>query len=161
MIFNIFLILIISFMPLKNNFIEKKYIHTFVSNEISDNVNKELNVKSSLQTIYGNLTGYGPDCIGCSGRTSSGYNVTNTIYYYDNEYGNVRILASDPSIPLGSIVKVSGMRNEDPFFAIVLDRGGDVGYGRLTLFDLLFPSENDTYNVGIQQVRYDIYRYGY
>mgnify|MGYP003293188246 CR=1 FL=1 len=161
MLFNVLLILVITFMPLKNEIVEKNYEHVFVGKEIRENVEKQLNVKSSLQTIYGNLTGYGPDCVGCSGRTASGYDVKNTIYYNDREFGKIRIVASDPSIPIGSIVKITGLRGNDPFFAIVLDRGGDVGYGRLTLFDLLYPSESSTESHGIQKVRFDIYRYGY
>ncbi len=52
-----------------------------------------------LEAFIGQLTGYGPDCTGCSGKTSSGQIVTNgNIYYTDAYYGKVRILASDKKI---------------------------------------------------------------
>lgn len=96
-----------------------------------------------ISVVSGSLTGYGPDCYGCSGITNSGYDVSNTIYYNDPEYGNVRILAADPSFPLYSIFRVSNVPNMESFIAIVLDRGGNVGFGRGTLFDLLFATEKD------------------
>ncbi len=95
-----------------------------------------------LNTYVGTITGYGPNCVGCSGITASGYDVRNTTTYMDSEYGEVRILAADRSIELYSIVRVSNIPNMEPFIAIVLDRGGNVGFGKGTLFDLLFADES-------------------
>ena len=95
-----------------------------------------------LQTVVGNLTGYGADCYGCSGLTSTGFNLNNSIYYEDSEFGSVRILAADPTFPFYSIFRVSGVPGMDSFIGIVLDRGGNVGFGRGTLFDLAFESES-------------------
>ena len=95
-----------------------------------------------LNTYVGTITGYGPNCVGCSGVTASGYDVRNTTTYMDSEYGEVRILAADRSIELYSIVRVSNVPNMEPFIAIVLDRGGNVGFGKGTLFDLLFADES-------------------
>ena len=95
-----------------------------------------------LNTYVGTITGYGPNCVGCSGVTASGYDVRNTTTYMDSEYGEVRILAADRSIELYSIVRVSNIPNMEPFIAIVLDRGGNVGFGKGTLFDLLFADES-------------------
>ena len=111
-----------------------------------------------IDTYTGNLTSYGADCYGCSGRTYSGHDLSASIYYDDPEYGTVRILAADPQFPMYSIfrVNVPGM---DPFIGIVLDRGGNVGFGRGTLFDLAFYSESDpnllplTYNVTFEYLR--------
>ena len=94
-----------------------------------------------IKTYTGSLTGYGPNCSGCSGRTASGYDVRNTSTYTDSEFGEVRIVAADKSIPFYTIVRISNIPDTDPIIAIVLDTGGAVGFGKHTLFDLLFPSE--------------------
>ena len=114
-----------------------------------------------ISVVSGSLTGYGPDCYGCSGITNSGYDVSNTIYYNDPEYGNVRILAADPSFPLYSIFRVSNVPNMESFIAIVLDRGGNVGFGRGTLFDLLFATEKDPNILSMtENVTFEILRSG-
>ena len=46
------------------------------------------------------LTHYGADCGACSGITASGVDVRNSIYYYDNQYGAVRIAAMSKSMPM-------------------------------------------------------------
>lgn len=113
----------------------------------------------ALDTYVGTLTGYGPNCYGCSGKTASGYDVRNTTTYVDSEYGEIRILAADSSIALYSIVRVSNVPNMDPFIAIVLDRGGNVGFGKGTLFDLLFADESQAiHKTG--NVTFEILRYG-
>lgn len=94
-----------------------------------------------IETYTGSLTGYGPNCSGCSGKTASGYDVRNTSTYTDPEFGEVRIVAADKSIPFYTIVRISNIPDTDPIIAIVLDNGGAVGFGKHTLFDLLFPSE--------------------
>ena len=95
-----------------------------------------------IQTVVGNLTGYGADCVGCGGKTSTGFDLTQSIYYEDSEFGTVRILAADPSFPFYSIIRVSNVPTMDDFIGIVLDRGGNVGFGRGTLFDLAYESES-------------------
>ena len=112
-----------------------------------------------LQTVVGTLTGYGPDCVGCGGHTSTGFDLTKTYYYEDSEFGTVRILAADPSFPFYSIFRVSNVPTMDDFIGIVLDRGGNVGFGRGTLFDLAFESESSpdlvplTRNVTFEMLR--------
>lgn len=118
-----------------------------------------------LDTLVGTITGYGPDCFGCSGNTASGHNLHESIYYDDSEFGVVRILAADKSIPFYSIFRVSGIAGMDPFIAIVLDRGSTVGIdncnspqGCLTMFDLAFESETGgviplTRNVTFEMLR--------
>ena len=113
-----------------------------------------------IQTLVGTLTGYGPDCVGCGGHTSSGFDLTKSIYFEDGEYGSVRILAADRSIPFYSIVRVSNVPTMD-FIGIVLDRGGNVGYGKGTLFDLAFESERSPDLVPLtRNVTFEILRSG-
>ena len=114
-----------------------------------------------LNTLTGKMSGYGPDCAGCKGYTSSGYNITNTIYYYDTTFGNVRILAADRTLAIGSIVRVKDSKLEE-FIGIVLDRGGNVGIGKTYLFDLLFSSEQEAYRYGSSSnVTFEVLRNGY
>ena len=112
-----------------------------------------------LGTYTGPLTGYGPNCNGCTGITASQYDVRDTITYNDSEFGEIRILAADDSFELYSIVRVSNVPNMDPFIAIVLDRGGNVGFGKGTLFDLLFSSESEAMHK-TDNVKFEILRYG-
>lgn len=112
-----------------------------------------------LETYVGTLTGYGPNCYGCSGMTSSGYDVRNTTTYVDSEYGEVRILAADGMFDFYTIVRVSNVPNMEPFIAIVLDRGGNVGFGKGTLFDLLFADESQALHK-TENVTFEILRDG-
>ena len=80
----------------------------------------------------GKLTGYGPDCPGCSAvgnvscKTKEGTNhslITDGIYYNDYMYGSVRIIAADNSaFPCGTIIKIDN-KKLDEFYAVVLDTG--------------------------------------
>jgi hypothetical protein len=83
---------------------------------------------TAIDTFIGTLTGYGPDCIGCNGNTGCdpSQDVTNgNIYYEDAYYGKLRIVASDPKYPCGSIVKITAPNlYKEPILAIILDRGG-------------------------------------
>jgi hypothetical protein len=92
-------------------------------------------VQTSLAEYTGKLTGYGPDCVGCSGtgnlacrtKNKKTYNLyKDGIYYEDSEYGKVRILsAAIAKFKCGTIVVITkpGMQ---PFTGIVLDTGGDM-----------------------------------
>lgn len=103
------------------------YIH------LSDMKNEVVQVGSGKAGEFtGKLTGYGPDCPGCSkvGNVScltkekTRHSLINDgLYYNDSVYGNVRILAADNgTFPCGTIVKVNnGILNE--FYGVVLDTG--------------------------------------
>ncbi len=109
----------------------------------------------------GTMTGYGPDCAGCSGYLGCPprHNAKNgNIYFKDNEYGKIRIVASDQRIPCGTIIKVDNLRQYDSFYAIVLDRGGAI---KETLFDLLFKSEKEASSLGRAKASYTIVRWGW
>lgn len=121
---------------------------------------KEEVIEKRNDVVMGALSAYGPDCVGCSGYLASGYAVSNGIYYNDATYGSVRIVAGDRSYPFGTIVKVSNT-SLDPFYAIVLDRGG-IGFGKRYLFDLLFSSEREAASFGsFKNVQFEIIRTGY
>ena len=112
----------------------------------------------------GTLTGYGPDCPGCGGIVACkpNPNVQNgKIYYTDKEYGKIRILAADYSIPCGSIIHIENYKfvDNNEFYGIVLDRGSAIV--GLTM-DLLYPSEADTVIIGRQRnISFTIERWGW
>ena len=115
----------------------------------------------AIETCTGNLTGYGPDCVGCGGKTSTGYDLTQNIYYEDAEFGIVRIVAADKYFPFYSIIRISGVPGMDSFLAIVLDRGGNVGFDKGTLFDLAFSTEKDPNILGLtRNVKFEVLRSG-
>ena len=129
-------------------------------------VEKEEKAKkySSKESLYGKVSAYTPYCSdGCNGYTANGMFVGNTIYYNDKEYGKVRIVAADKSYPFGTIVRFNNLNYfNDAVYAIVLDRGGAIGKGKRVLFDLLFKTENEANNFGIEKnVSCDILRMGY
>lgn len=114
-------------------------------------------------SFIGTMTGYGPDCVGCGGRTGCPprQDVRNgNIYFTDNDYGTVRIVATDKSIPCGSIVRISNFKfSSEPIIAIALDRGGAIVGNTM---DLLYESEQDTKPIGRQQnIQFDIIRWGW
>lgn len=103
------------------------YVH------LSDVKNEVVQVGTGKAGNYsGKLTGYGPDCPGCSRvgnvacKTREGTNhslINDGLYYNDSVYGDVRILAADNSaFPCGTIVKVNN-GSLDEFYGIVLDSG--------------------------------------
>lgn len=124
-----------------------------------------LNTISTIETYYGKITGYGPDCYGCSGITASGMNVNNgNIYYEDSTFGIIRIVAGDKSLPFGSIIKITGLSiSTDPVIAIVLDRGGMIGFDstKHAYFDLLYESSTIASSFGIQNATFELLRRGY
>lgn len=80
----------------------------------------------------GVMTGYGPDCKTCSGRgyvscrteDKKSFNLINDgIYYNDDEYGEVRVLAAALSeFPCGTIIEVKNSNLGD-FTGVVMDTG--------------------------------------
>lgn len=123
----------------------------------------------------GTLTGYGPDCPGCSivgnvaCRTREGKNhslINDGVYYLDSNYGEVRILAADNSaFPCGTIVKINnGVLDE--FYGIVLDSGYTMrkawSEGKVWM-DMAFSSQSAT---GLSQAtskntKFSVQRWGW
>lgn len=108
--------------------------------------------RGPIEISYGSTTGYGADCVGCSGNvacsTASGriHNlIRDGIYYNDSTYGEVRIIAADNSLfSCGTIIEIdNGII--DPFMAIVMDTGSAMRNewrnGNI-LIDIAFSYEN-------------------
>ena len=141
---------------------ESILMDNYVSVVVDDNNNviiDDIDSDDTSNDIYfGNMSGYGPDCYGCSGYLAYGLYVGNgEIYYTDLEYGKVRIVAGDRSIPFGTIIVI----NND-ILAIVLDRGGAIGFNKRFMFDLLYSSEEIANNNGILiDTSFEVLRYGF
>ena len=136
--------------------------------QTTDSLIPSINVASAtysdvLETLVGKLTAYGPDCPGCSGRVGWGQNVTGgNIYYNDANYGQLRIVAGDKKFPYGTVVRIKNSRAGSDIMAIVLDRGGSVGIGKATMFDLLFASGSEASRFGTSaNCTFEILRYGF
>ncbi len=114
-----------------------------------------------IATYDGRMTGYVYNCPKCSGRLACDSSIdlrNGNINYYDNTYGNVRIVASSKNLECGSIVSINASSvSSEPIIAIVLDRGVSG-----TKLDLLMPSEHEARkNVGNTKITYDVLRRGY
>lgn len=129
-----------------------------------------------LSVSYGSTTGYGADCVGCTGfvacPTPSGAThnlIRDGIYYHDLTYGDVRIIAADNSLfPCGTIIFVDNGIIE-PFRAIVMDTGSAMrnawrNYNQI-LIDIAFSYENSTgiYDATNRNgnVKLEVYRTGW
>ena len=136
-------------------FIEKPAVEEIpASTEVVESVPEQ----SENEIIYGKMSGYGPDCVGCSGYVASGQYVGGgNFYYYDSEYGQLRIVAGDKKYKFGTVVRIN-----DSMLAIVLDRGGSIGIGKKFLFDLLYESEEVANKNGVSNnVKFEILRNGF
>ena len=127
----------------EESFEDEEQIAVEEMQETTENVSEEqtIEVKEAKKQSSNNnsnnnnkykITHYGFDCTGCSGKTATGYDVSNTIYYNDTQYGQVRIVAMSKKIPLYSIIKIENYKYGGDIIAIVLDRG--VSEGIIDLF---------------------------
>ena len=130
--------------PKKEVQVEEKQVETVKEQEKAPVIQPKTENKQSnvLATYSGKASYYTANCYGCGGYTSSGLNVSDgRLYYNDSKYGNVRIIAAGREIPLYSIVRLSNTKVGSNVLAIVLDRGGDIGEGRVFLIDILTNSQ--------------------
>lgn len=152
------------------------YVNNYDNTQIvlKEVVNEIVEVGTGAQGMFqGRLTGYGPDCPGCSSvgnvscRTKEGLNhslINNGITYTDQEYGEVRILAAATSaFPCGTIIAVdNGILT--PFYAIVLDSGYDMRnawQNGNVWFDLAFESQASVTNVSNKTALFNVQRWGW
>lgn len=143
---------------------------------LSDKKNEVVEVGSGAPGEYsGRLTGYGPDCPGCSvvGNvsclTKEGKRhslITDGVKYNDSTYGKIRILAADNSaFPCGTIIKVdNGILDE--FYGIVLDTGITMrrAWKQGTVWiDLAFASEKEALTAGAtsSNTKFSVQRWGW
>ena len=125
----------------------------------------------------GIMTGYGPDCTTCNGlgyvacntKDKKPYNIiTDGIYYNDEEYGEVRVLAAAlAEFPCGTIVEVDSS-NLGKFMGIVMDTGYDMRrfYSMgIYHFDVAYDTEEDymvPYTTNMTgEVVYSVQRWGW
>lgn len=139
-------------------------------------VNEVIEVgRSKTRVYYGSTTGYGADCVGCSGTVACSapgdkdHNLyRNGIYYNDSEYGSVRIVAADNSLfSCGTIIKIDNKIME-PFMAIVMDTGSamrNAYKNNNILIDIAFMNESDKGTSDAtnknNDVRFSVYRNGW
>lgn len=152
------------------------YVNNYDNTQIvlKEVVNEVVEVGTGTPGVfYGRLTGYGPDCPGCSVvgnvscRTREGLNhslINNGTTYIDQEYGEVRILAAATSaFPCGTIIAVdNGILA--PFYAVVLDTGYDMRNAwnnGSVWFDLAFASQASVTNVSNKQALFSVQRWGW
>lgn len=145
---------------------------------IKEVVNEEIVVGTGKYGIYkGNMTGYGPDCVTCDGlgyvacntENKKAFNIiTDGIYYNDDEYGEVRVLAAAlKEFPCGTIIEVDSP-NLGKFMGIVMDTGYDMRrYYSLGIyhFDVAYTTEEDPmvpYTTSMTgEVVYNVQRWGW
>lgn len=149
--------------------------------EVVEDTKKEIIIVENTpaevnDAVYvGKMTGYGADCIGCSGvgalacRTADGSRHTlteNGEYYNDATYGTVRIVAAAlDQFPCGTIVKVDHPALGS-FYAVVMDTGGSMRNAwanGLVWMDLAFKTESDPdiYATTSSNTTYSVQRWGW
>ena len=146
------------------------YIH------LNDKKNQVLQVGTGKAGEFkGRLTGYGPDCPGCSTvgnvscltREKTRHSLINDgLYYTDTIYGSVRILAADNgAFPCGTIVRVNN-GNLKEFYGIVLDTGSSMrnAWKQGTVWmDLAFKSQAEAKVGGAtsSNTKFSVQRWGW
>ena len=124
----------------------------------------------------GRLTGYGPDCPGCSPvgdvscptREGRSHSLTyDGLYYNDIEYGNLRIVAADHmKFPCGTVVEIdNGILPK--FTAIVLDTGIAMRnawrYDGVVWMDVSYSSQREALTAGATSLNttFSVQRWGW
>jgi 3D (Asp-Asp-Asp) domain-containing protein len=113
---------------------------------------QEAERKKQEKTITVEATAYTAFCNeGCTGRTATGVNVANSIYYKGH-----RVIAVDTDlIPLNSLVRVEV--DGKVFTAMAIDRGGGInGYE----IDLLVSNEQEAIAFGRKEARLTVLKNG-
>ncbi len=134
----------------KTNMEEKKSESVVNSSDNKVSETKQI-ITGEINSVYvgltfkGNMTAYGKDCcssdISKQGITATGFDLKKSLYYEDNSYGKLRVVATDRTVPLYSVIKINDSI-DGVYNAIVLDRGGSVlGINKNLKFDLAVESE--------------------
>lgn len=97
-----------------------------------------------LATYSGTMSFYSANCKGCMGSTATGIDISDgNLYYNDNEYGQVRIVATGSEIKPWSIIKIKNSSLGSNVIAIALDKGSNIGVGKKFLIDMLTNSKEN------------------
>lgn len=116
---------------------------------------------SAKDTYTGDLTGYVYNCPACSGKLACKGDLDlsdGRTTYMDDTYGEVRIVASSPNLPCGTIVKFDVPKiSSEPILAIVLDRGVNGNALDLLSVDVDYAIKN----IGRIPITYDVIRTGW
>ncbi len=145
------------------------------SEVLTETVSEVIEVGTGANSTYtGKTTGYGADCLGCSGivacktREGTYYNLAQEgEYYYDNQYGKVRILAANLSMfKCGTVIEIDNGSLE-PFLGIVLDTGSGMrnswnNYG-IVHFDIAHVTETNpvVYQATSRNANFNVQRWGW
>lgn len=161
--------------------VEKKELPSIQNNNIKSNnvITTEAPIvvekKTSIEEFTGRLTGYGPNCRGCSGtgnlacktREKRVFSLKNDgIYYTDSVYGKVRIVAAATSkFKCGTIITIT-KPGQKPFTAVVLDTGGSMrkAWANGTVWmDLAYEDEAmaGSDNLTGSNIKFSVQRYGW
>jgi 3D (Asp-Asp-Asp) domain-containing protein len=121
----------------------------------NEDLKKKLQVKrevmNSQRKLVMSASAYTANCKGCTGKTYTGYDVSNTIYYEGR-----RIIATDFNvISLYSIVRIE--YDNTSFEAIVIDKGGAITGNKM---DILFGSYQEAIAFGRKNVNVTVIREG-
>lgn len=131
------------------------------------------------RTFYPYTTTYGVDCYGCTnvngrGGTASGVAIDANLgvrmpdgsWQPGIRYGKYYIIAADSEIPMCSVLKISnhglsgdGISVDQPYYAIVLDRGGAIYGSHIDLYVGL-ESNNNIRRVQHTNTKAEIIRFG-
>lgn len=150
-----------------NKKLEEERIQREKKEQEKQNRLKEME-ESSTDGFYPIITTYGVDCYGCGGESGRGntavgveldatlgVKMSDGTWQEGIRYGDYYIVAADPSIPFCSILKISnhglsgsGISPDEPYYAIVLDRGGAIQGGHI---DLYIGTENSNAIVPVKQ----------
>lgn len=139
-----------------------------------DPINERYEIGSGKKGDYsGKITGYSPYCLGCSKtgtvacytREKQRHSLINDgLYYNDEEYGNLRIIAAaTANFPCGTVITITP-KGRKSFDAIVLDRGGAMNtawsQGRV-LIDVSFDTDKDARTVTNSNTKFAVQRWGW
>lgn len=143
---------------------------------VKEPIKEKIEIGTKTNEIYtGKMTGYGADCVGCSGtgnlscKTKNGKKhslLNDGATYNDLQYGEVRILAAAlEKFPCGTIVNVTHSKL-GTFKSIVLDTGSAMNKalskGEIHM-DLAYVTQKDSniYLSTTNSAKYEILRWGW
>ena len=137
--------------------------HTLKVLEVNNMEEAKLYGPTTPISFIGQMTAYQATCRGCTGEVYCPPRQdvrNNNIWFNDNDYGSIRILAADPNIPCGTVVKITNVSfTDEEIIGIVLDRGGLI---KGNIMDFLVGENDDMDVVGRQRgVKYEVMRWGW